>query len=357
MFSLKDNSYVPRYKARGIPFRDKMGIDVSDCSTSEEVMIKAKLDYHVSKCQLAASMPASNCGGNREGKLLPNIVNGIEFVDLKGAFATYRTDTNIPLGTVRSRYEPVQNIQAFNFFDTAIGDSIKWQTAGYLGYGEKIFVSAKVDRPMNIGGFDAIDQYLLFTNSHDGNSPVQIMLTPIRLACLNALNAARAAALANISFRHNQGVNTKLLTVPEILCITKQKIEDEEEMYNFMFKKKVDDVQVQKYIAQSFMTDKEFEIVDTLDLYKPLFKRDNTAFEQSGISKQKLNTIVDTWRYTNEGLGQKELEGTIYGAYNGVAGYFSNIKPYKDEEKRLESEVLGTDYIIKQRALALALDF
>lgn len=355
MFDLKDSNYRARYKARGIPFKGKIGKDVSDCVTSEEVITKAKLNYHVAKCQLAAAMPAVN--SSRDGKLIPNIVNGLEFVDVKCAFATYRTDSNIPLGLVKSRYEPVQNIQAFNFFDTAIGDNIKWDSAGYLGYGQKIFVSAKIDKPINIGGHDTIDQYLVFTNSHDGNSPIQIMLTPIRVACMNALNAAKLSSLSYISFRHNQGVNNKLLTVPEILCITNQRIEEEEEMYNFLFKKKVDDNDIKKYICGSFLSNDELAIIDTLDLYSGLFKRDNSSFEQSTISKQKLNALIDTWDYTNEGLGQTEIEGTMYGAYNGVTGYFSNVKSYKNEEKRLDTEIFGTDYTIKQRALELALEY
>lgn len=48
------------------------------------------------------------------------------------AFATYRTDYNIPLGVVKSKYTIVQNNDAFNFFDDAIGkNSAIWQTAGF----------------------------------------------------------------------------------------------------------------------------------------------------------------------------------------------------------------------------------
>ena len=103
-FDLRDANYKSKYKVKGIPFRGKIGIDVSDCKTSAEVIEKAKLNYTVAKCQLAAKMPAIN--GSRDGSLFPNIVNGHEFVDVPNSFCTYRTDTNIPLGEVRGRYEP-----------------------------------------------------------------------------------------------------------------------------------------------------------------------------------------------------------------------------------------------------------
>ena len=40
---------------------------------------------------------------------------------------------------------------------------------------------------------------------------------------MNALHAARISAESYISFRHNKGVNTKILTVPEILGLTERK--------------------------------------------------------------------------------------------------------------------------------------
>ena len=353
-FDLRDANYKSKYKVKGIPFRGKMGIDVSDCKTSAEVIEKAKLDYTVAKCQLAAKMPAIN--GSRDGSLFPNIVNGHEFVDVPNSFCTYRTDTNIPLGEVRGRYEPVQNIQAFNFFDNAIGDNIKWCSAGYLGYGQKIFVTAKIQTPITIGGNDHIDQYLVFTNSHDGSSAVQIMLTPVRLWCLNMLNSARKASESYISFRHNQGVNGKLYTVPEILGFTKEKIEEEKQIYEVLFKTDVNDDDIKHYICDVFLNEKENEIVNEFKLHNALFNRDNSAFEQSGISKQKLNIITDVLDYTFTGIGQKQVEGTAWQMYNGITGYYSNVKSYTNDEKRLEVGLFGADYNVSQKALSLALE-
>ena len=45
------------YNVKGAPFRYKGAIDVSKCNTSEEVMIAAGLDWHVSKCELVGKMP------------------------------------------------------------------------------------------------------------------------------------------------------------------------------------------------------------------------------------------------------------------------------------------------------------
>lgn len=356
-FDYINSDYKAKYKTVGIPWRGKIGINISDCKTTEEAIVKAKLDYTVAKCPLAAQMEVLPNGGNRDGSLIPNIVNGYEFVTVPGEFATYRTDANIPLGKVKSRYEVVQNTAAFNFFDGAIGTDIELDRAGYFGYGQKIFMSAKVKGELNIGNIkDNVDNYFVFTNSHDGGSSVQMMISPIRVVCMNALHSARLSASMYLSFRHNQGVNGKLLTVPEILGIARKHIEEEEEMFNVMFKTKVSDDDVKKYIAMTFLTGEEFEIVDENNLYTPLFNKDFIAFEQVGLSKQKLGIICDVNEYYHDGIGQKQIAGTAYGAYNAVTGYFSNVKQYKNEEIRLKNTVFEGDFNTGVKALNYALD-
>ena len=48
---------MSRYKIIGAPWNIPGAKNVEDCVTSEEVMIKAKLNYTVDKCELVAKMP------------------------------------------------------------------------------------------------------------------------------------------------------------------------------------------------------------------------------------------------------------------------------------------------------------
>lgn len=351
----KDAKYKARYAAKGIPFAGKVGVKVNDCKTADEVIKKAGLDFTVAKCQLAAKMNMLTDDRQRDDNVFANIVNGLEFVDVPNCYATYRTDCNIPLGMVKSRYEPVQNSQAFNFFDSCIGDNIKWESAGYFGYGERIFVTAKLDKTISIGGKDDVDHYLVFTNSHDGGSPVRMMITPIRMWCLNLLNAAMTSAEAYVSFRHNTGVNEKIISANELLGLTYQKISAEEEMYNHLFNKKLSDDEIKTYICRTVLSEKEMLDVVHGKLIDGLLKRDNVSFEEAGISKQKLNMLVGAWEYTNEGLGQEIIAGTAWAAYNGINGYLNNVKDFTDSKKRLDSLAFGTDYNLSQKALELAI--
>ena len=257
---------------KGAPFRYKGAIDVSQCKTSEDVMIKAGLNWTIAKCEVVGKMPIDFDKTTDEGldKILEiqnrgGFVHGKDVYNVcENAFATYRTDYNIPLGIVKSKYTPVQNTEAFKFFDDAIGkNSAIWQTAGFFGNGERIFVSAKLPNNILVKG-DPVETYLVFTNSHDGSSGVKILFTPIRVVCQNTLNAAIKGASNYVSFRHTSNVHNKISLAQEILDISKIKAKETEEYYNFLNTIKVTDDQVVNYICNQILTDDEaFRLKET----------------------------------------------------------------------------------------------
>ena len=215
------------FRIKGIPFRYKGAINVEDCRTAEEVIIKAGLDWEVAKCPLVAKMPFDGVLDMTSSPVEESFVRGHElFRDCPNAYATYRTDKNIPLGIVKEKYTEVQNLDAFGFFDNAIGkDKAIWQTAGFFGNGERIFVSAKLPDSIYVNGQDPVDNYLVFTTSHDGSSGVKILLTPIRVICENTLNAAIRNAQNYVSFRHTASVHKNIDMAHEILGICQEKRE------------------------------------------------------------------------------------------------------------------------------------
>lgn len=51
------------------------------------------------------------------------------------------------------------------------------------------------------------------------------------------------------------------------------------------------------------------------------------------------NTVESVLEYANANPTQLDVttQGTLYGAYNAVTGYFQNVKSYKSDEKKLKS--------------------
>lgn len=342
---------MTRYYKKGAPWA--LGKDVSDCKTSVEVMEKAGLDFVVDKCRLVASMPM---GDNRN-----NIVNGLanEFArngyiyrELPGAYATYRADNSQPLGLVKEKYHVVQNVDAFKFFDEAIGNGVRWDRAGILNGGCKIYLSAKLPVETRVGD-DKIDNYLVFSNSHDGTSSINIMFTPLRVICTNMLNAALKQADAYIRIRHTESAKQKLQRGAEILKIACKYADNAQEFYESLTKIKMTDYQVMEYLANLQLTQEEkMKLIahDYKNGYKKLIQRDFMTMENTEISTRKANTIANMFEYYVEGIGQKEIAGTAWGAYNAVTGYYANVANL-DGDKRVESLLYGSAQNSMQKAL------
>lgn len=325
------------YVAKGKPWDFQGAKNVEDCNTSQEVMTKAGLDWTVAKCKLVAEIPIVNDNIGNGGFIHGSNV----YTECANAFATYRTDYNVPLGIVKDRYTPVQNIEAFKFFDTAIGkNSAIWQTAGYFGNGERIFVSAKLPKNILVNG-DPIENYLVFTTSHDGTSGVKILFTPIRVVCQNTLNAAIQGATNYISIRHTATVHNKLDIAHEILGISEKKIECFGQALKQMSEIKFTDTEAQKLFANVVLTEsEELSIGNTGHTIQQIIMKDVNAINDSGISMKKVNILNEMNAYYFGGIGQKQYLGTGYGVYNAINGYYSN-RDNSEGTKRMDSLLYG----------------
>lgn len=349
---------MSKYATKGLAWGTNWTTDVSDCKTSEEVMEKAKMNWLVDKCELVAEMPF---GLNRDNsiKIGEFAHDGNIYRRCPNAFGTYRTDTNVPLGVVKQKYEVVQNRDAFAFFDNAIGKGEAiWDKAGWFGDGEKIVVTAKL--PGNITGpnGDPVDKYLVFANSHDGSCSVNIMFTPIRIVCTNMLNSALNNADSYIRIRHTSSAGRRLDYAEGVIQAAIEQAKSAEEIYHALGKCKMTEEAVIEYLSATVLSEAERIAVrefDPVNGLKKLLQRDYYCMESTGISMRKANTFVKMYEYYHLGIGQKEIEGTAWGAYNAVTGYYSNVVEM-EPHKRMESLTWGTANRAMNVALVRAYD-
>jgi phage/plasmid-like protein (TIGR03299 family) len=334
------------YAVKGIPWSHGLAKNVEDCRTAEEVMKKAGLDWTVAKCEVVAKMPVHTNRAEDNGF----VFGSNNYVECPNAYATYRTDTNIPLGLVKERYTPVQNIDAFSFFDNAIGkDKAIWQTAGYFGYGERVYVSAKLPKNILVDG-DPIENYLVFVTSHDGSCGVKILLTPVRFICSNVLSSAIAESSNYVSFRHTKSVHSNLDIASEILGICEKKIDFLSEKYSFMKKILVTDKSAQTIFANIVLTDNELLVIkETGHTIEQIVARDWRAIQDTEISMKKVNILSEMNNYYFDGVGQRDIIGTGYGVMNAISGYYCNVDNATGN-KRMDSLLFGD----KSRKIQLA---
>lgn len=333
---------MSKYNVNGLPWGSGLGTDVSDCKTAKEVMEKSNLLWNVKKCPIMAKMPFE-FGANNETKGQDFFRNGDIYREVGNAYATFRTDVNQPLGIVKRQYEIIQNSDAFNFFDEVVGENgAVWDKAGCFGYGHKIFVSAKLSVKSDVNG-DPVDNYLVFSNNHDGGGSVNILFTPIRVICTNMLNGALMKNDCFIRIKHTKSAKERLELGKKIFRISCERAAYSQELYRRMSEIKMNDRDVMKYIAEISLNEEEIANLNSFDPkngYERLVNKDYRCLEVTGISTRKANIISNTFEYYNDGIGQKDIYGNGWGAYNAITGFYSNVANLEGE-KRMESLVYG----------------
>ncbi|GGC33542.1 hypothetical protein GCM10011386_27080 [Parapedobacter defluvii] len=319
-----------------------LGQIVEDYPTSEEAIKFAGLDYTVEKRYLFTY-------GDDTGPDTEDNDCVMEWrIDIPDYYATLRTDTDQVLGVVGKDYEIVQNTEAFNFFDSLVGGKggIKYETAGALGRGEKIFITAKLPDFLRVGKADLIEQYLLLTTSHDGYGCITAAFTPIRVVCNNTLNAALRSTTKCVRIRHTVNAIDRLREAHKLLGITHRLAEDLEEVFNRWSKVHISDPAVKRLIQVAMVPNRE-----TLQALQ------NGNYD--ALSTQYNNMVESAFEYAMSDPTQQDesTRGTLYGAFNGVTGYFQNVRNYRNEEAKFKSIMGGTALQRSGKAFELCSDF
>lgn len=299
-----------------------LGQVLEDYPTAAEAITLAGLDYQVVKQPIFTQTQEYQIGVTDEMQ------------EIKSHFATMRTDTNQILGIVGSKYEVVQNSEAFTFFDALATpeNGIQYETAGALGDGEKIFITAKMPEVIKVGRKDIIEEYIFLTTSHDGSGSIMAAFTPIRIVCNNTLNMALKNHSNAVYIKHTANASEKLKEAARIISIADKTSLTLELLFNSWAKVKLNDMEVKKLINLAMAPNKEvFEAVAT----------NNKAFE---FSRQYEEVCGQVWEYAQSSPTQ-QLEttaGTLFGAYNAVTGYYQNVNQYKTPTAKLNSIMFGT---------------
>lgn len=107
------------------------------------------------------------------------------------------------------RYKVIQNQEAFAFTDELLGEGVRYETAGSLQGGRRVWLLARLPHEYIISG-ERISPYLIFSNTHDGSGALKVALTPIRVVCQNTLNLALSGAKRSWSMIHTGNIQNKL---------------------------------------------------------------------------------------------------------------------------------------------------
>ena len=285
-----------------------LGIGLNHPQTAREAIEIAGLDYTVAKKRIEVNSASR-----------------------RYAYATVRTETGQVLGLVEDGYEPIQNREAFAFFDPLVGDQeAVYETAGVLGNGECIWILARLPGYIKVNGNDIVNKYFLLVNSHDGRSHVRAKLTPIRVVCNNTLTSTlqgegEVQICQTPDAMQNGEQAVSLLGLSNSLCAQLDFI------FNTMAAKKITEEQLREYVHA--------------------LVPDNEEAENTARTEKIRNCVL---QLHDSGRGANLSRGTLWGAFNSVTEYTDHMMLSDDLPRRLNSIWFGRGEQLKLKAFHLA---
>ena len=270
-----------------------LGTRVLEAPSSQEALRLAGLDWNVIQEPIYT----------KENESIP------------GYKANVRDSDRKTLGVVTDRYKVIQNTEAFAFTDALLGEGVRYETAGSLQDGKRIWLLAHMPHEYIIGG-EHISPYLVFTNTHDGSGAVRVAATPVRVVCSNTLNLALAQAKRSWSMIHTGNVQGKLEEAKETLLMAREYMDELGKEFENLRKKELSDKKV-------------------LDFIEILIPKDENFTPQQKKNVQRLRDDMKL-RYF-EAPDLKDVGRNAYRFINAVSDFATHAEPLRKTQNYKEN--------------------
>ena len=142
-------------------------------------------------------------------------VGNPRFEEIEGWKSVVRSDDQSTLAMVRDTYHVINHKEIGEIVESLLEqDNIKYETAGSLKGGKKVWALMKLDTPLNIAKDPSQTfSYVLVSTSHDSSAALQALSTNVRVVCANTLRLAEVEATKyNTAFRftHNASWSNRM---------------------------------------------------------------------------------------------------------------------------------------------------
>lgn len=303
------------YNARnGVPWH-KSGTPVDGLLTAAEALDKSGLDWSVVKVPQFHEWE----GAQRQSE---------------GSYAIVREADGRQLSKVGvgERYEPIQNADALDFLDSLVEtQEAKYETAGALDGGRKIWLLAKTPVTIESVSGDPIENYLCAFNSHDGSKSMGVLFTAVRVVCENTLTAAIRGAERCYKIRHTTNWQAKVEQAREVLGFA---------------------IRYQELFAEEMKTLAERAVnFDITKVFVEKLLPISDSIKQKGSIERIKEQRNELFRLIEEGRGTEiaGVRGTAYGLYNAAAEYAdyrmktkgAKLGPEEQMARRTDSILFG----------------
>ena len=254
-------------------------------------------------------------------KVISKPVYTKEGIEIPGYIANTRDSDNSVLGIVSNKYSIVQNEDAFAFTDALLNMEAKYVTAGSLKNGKSVWLLAELPRTNILG--DDVDEFLVFSNTHDGSGAVKVACTPVRVCCQNTLNLALSTAKRSWTCKHMGKMEDKLWEATHTLQLANKYMEELR-------------INAEKLAEVKISQDEVYQIVSEM------FSVPESSSERVAANAQNAKTEFMVAYYMPD---IKQFLGTGWGLVNAAADWASHASPQRNTstyaERNFEKVVFG----------------
>lgn len=316
------------YNAKnGVPWH-KEGTAVPQAATAEEMYEASGLNWQVVKQPLYTN-PVGQPGS---------------YIAVNDRVAMVRSSDNRVLGTVGSTYQPIQNLEMFEFAEALMrtGETVLFETAGSLNNGRTVFAEAIVpERAITIDGDPQgqIMPYLIVNTGHDGLRAFQATFTPVRVVCANTLAMALSGAKNLFVVRHTVNSGDRIDAARKALRVNVEYLDEV---------KKVSEALIAKPMT----------LKDILGATEKLIPSMAETPEKAVKAAAQRDLIIGLYRNSANLDGVPE---TAYRWVQAVAEYADHVRVYRAtkkgsaEDARTLAILDGTSAALKTAALRIVL--
>lgn len=266
-----------------------------------------------------------------------NLFPVTEYTQAPGFKAVRRSDDATLLGIVGDGYEPVKNNEMWDIAEALQGaahDGVKFETAGSLKGGAKVWLLMRLEEPLTLEGDPngATVPYYSLQNAHDGSGAFRGQATTTRIVCANTAHIADLDARARgteFTFRHTKNVGERIEEAREALTGWRTSLETWKQLSEHMLTLKMSD---------------GFRDVETfLERWIPM-PPEGTATERVRENvEQARNQWLKAWdSETCEGI-----KYTAHGVLQASIEYAEHYRKAQSAESRFKRSYLDRNQVVQ----------
>ena len=262
--------------------------------------------------------------------------DGVDLIETGTSALIRSTDNKVLSPMVGDNWEPVQNVEAFDFFTEycAAGD-MEMHTAGSLKNGQMVWALAKTKESFELFNGDVTENYFLFTNPHQFGKAINIRMTPIRVVCNNTLTLSLSQnADQMVTVNHRKAFDAE--EVKQQMGIAREKMEQYKSMAQFLGGKRYTADNVIQYFNEVFGAPAKEKVDNVI----PFTSRN------AKIAFENLDTQP----------GANFAQGSWWTAFNSVTHMTDHLQG-RSNDGRLVSSWYGRNRKVKLNALDKAIEY